>query len=59
MSTISPEVLALPIQERAALATQEAFRRAVEEHVREGLPMYVWRDRRVVAVSAEQLLEKT
>ena len=37
MSTVSPEVLALPIQERAALAMQEAFKKAVEEQVREGL----------------------
>jgi hypothetical protein len=49
MSTVSPEVLALPIQERAALAKQEAFKKAVEEHVCQGLPMYVWRDGKVVA----------
>jgi hypothetical protein len=36
--------------ERAAL---------VEEHVREGLPMYVWRDGKVAAVPAEELLEKS
>jgi hypothetical protein len=50
MSTVFPEVLALPMQERAAL---------VEEHVREGLPMYVWRDGKVAAVPAEELLEKS
>jgi hypothetical protein len=37
---------------------QEAFKKAVEEHVREGLPRYAWRDGRVVAVPAEELLEK-
>jgi hypothetical protein len=26
----------------------------VEEHAREGLPLYVWRDGRVVAVPAEE-----
>lgn len=59
MNTISPEVLALPIRERAALAMQAAFRKAVEEHLSEGLPMYVWRDGKVVAVPAEELLEKS
>ena len=43
MSTVSPEVLAFSIQERAALAMQEASKKAVEGPVREGLPMYVWR----------------
>ena len=59
MSTTSSEFLAFPFQERAALAMQEAFKKAVEEHVREGLPMYVWRDGKVVAAPAEELLEKT
>ena len=58
MSEIPAEIMALPIQERAALAMQAAFKKAVEEHVREGLPMYVWRDGKVVAVPAEELLEK-
>jgi hypothetical protein len=38
---------------------QEAFRKAVEEYVREGLPMYVWRDGKVVAVPAEKLIDKS
>jgi hypothetical protein len=38
---------------------QEAFKKAVEEHVHVGLPRYVWRDGKVVAVSAEELLEKS
>ena len=37
----------------------EAFKKAVEERVREGLPMYVWRDGKIVAVPAEELLEKS
>jgi hypothetical protein len=59
MITVSPEVLALPTQERAALAMQEVFKKAVEEHVREGLPMYVWRDGKVLAVPAEEFPEKS
>jgi len=53
------EIMALPIQERAALAMQAAFKKAVEEHAREGLPMYVWRDGKEVAVPAEEPLEKS
>lgn len=59
MSKTPDKIMALPIQKRAALAMQAAFKKAVEEHVREGLPMYVWRDGKVVAVPAEELLEKS
>jgi hypothetical protein len=59
MSEIPAEIMALPIQERAALAMQAAFQNAVEEHLRDGLPMYVWREGKVVAVPAEELLEKS
>jgi len=38
---------------------QEAFKKAVEEHVCQGLPMNVWRDGKVVAVPAEELLDKS
>jgi hypothetical protein len=58
MSNISKEILDLPIHERAIMAMRAAFRKAVEEHAREGLPMYVWRDEKVVAVPAEELLKK-
>ncbi len=38
---------------------QVAVRKAIEEHAREGLPMYIGRDGKVVAVPAEELLEKS
>ena len=59
MSAVPAEILALPIEERALIAFQVAVRKAIEEHAREGLPMYVWRDGKVVAVPAEELLEKS
>ena len=59
MSTVPAEILALPIEERALIAFRVAVRKAREEHAREGLPMYVWRDGKVVAVPAEELLEKS
>ncbi|HEY1423656.1 MAG TPA: hypothetical protein VGF20_09400 [Candidatus Acidoferrum sp.] len=58
MSKQSNRTPALSIQERAALAMDAALRKAIEEHAREGLPMYVWRDEKVVAVPAEELLKK-
>ena len=48
-------VLELPLFERAALAMEAAMERVIEEHVREGLPLYVWRDGKVVSVPAEEL----
>ena len=50
--------MALPIEERWLIVFQVAVRKAIEEHAREGLPMYVWREGKIVAVPAEELLEK-
>ena len=52
-------VLELPLLERATMALKAAVENAVEEHAREGLPMYIWRDGQVVAVPAEQLRKKS
>jgi hypothetical protein len=49
----------LPIEERALIAFQVAVRRAIEEHAREGLPMRVWRDGKVLAAPAEELRDKS
>jgi hypothetical protein len=48
-------VLELPLAERGLLALKAAVERVIEEHAREGLPLYIWRDGRVVAVPAEEL----
>jgi hypothetical protein len=58
MSPVPKHILELPIEERALLALRAAVNKAIEEHAREGLPMYVWRDEKVVAVPAEELLKK-
>jgi hypothetical protein len=55
---VPTEILALPIEERALIAFEVAVRKAIEEHAREGLPMYVWRDGKVVPVPAAELLDK-
>lgn len=48
-------VLELPLIERAELALKAAVERAMEEHAREGFPVYVWRDGKVVEISPEEL----
>ncbi len=41
------------------MALKAAVENAIEEHAREGLPMYIWRDGQVVAVPAEELRTKS
>jgi len=50
-----PNVLDLPLQERATMALEAAVEKVIEEHIREGLPLYIWRDGKVVAVPTEEL----
>lgn len=54
---ISPpaNILDLPLLERAEVAMKAAMERVIEEHIREGLPLYIWRDGKVVAVPPEEL----
>jgi hypothetical protein len=54
-----PNVLELPLLERAALAMKAAMEEVVEEHAREGLPLYIWRDGKVVAVPAGEFRKKS
>ena len=53
------EVLELPLLERATIALKAAVENAIEEHARAGLPMYVWRDGKVVEVPAEELRRRS
>jgi hypothetical protein len=55
MTKQAPNLLEVPLLERAAMALKEAIEEVVEEHGREGLPLYIWRDGKVVALPAEQL----
>jgi len=50
-------VLEMPLAERSLLALKAAVEKVIEEHAREGLPLYLWRDGKVVAVPAKDLLE--
>jgi hypothetical protein len=48
-------VLDLPLEERAAMALKAAVEKVVAEHARQGLPIYIWRDGRVVEVPPDEL----
>jgi hypothetical protein len=48
-------VLELPFEERALMALEAAVEKVWEEHAREGLPIYIWRDGKVVEVSPEEV----
>lgn len=53
--SFSLDVLELPVLERAEMAMKAAMEKVIEDHVREGLPLYIWRDGKVVAVPPEEL----
>ena len=59
MIALPSNILELPLEERALLALRAAVENAIEEHAREGLPMFIWRDGRVVAVPAEELRKRS
>lgn len=48
-------VLELPLEQRAEMALKAAVEKVIVEHARQGLPIYVLRDGRVVEVSPEEL----
>jgi len=55
MITPPSNILDLPLEERALMALEAAVEKVIEEHAREGLPLYIWRDGKVVAVPVEEL----
>jgi hypothetical protein len=48
-------VLDLPLEQRAEMALKAAIEKVIVEHARQGLPIYIWRDGRVVEVPPEEL----
>ena len=54
---ISPPVniLDLPLEVRALMALKEAVDEVIEDRIRLGLPLYIWRDGKVVAVPPDGL----
>ena len=50
----SKQILQLPIEKRAEIAFKLAVAKAIDEHTRLGLPVYVWRNSRVVKLSPKR-----
>jgi len=48
-------VLNLPLEQRAEMALKAAVERVLVEHARQGLPIYIWRDGKVVEVAPAEL----
>ncbi|HXW15550.1 MAG TPA: hypothetical protein VEN79_13665 [Terriglobia bacterium] len=48
-------VLELPLEQRAELAFRAAVEEVIIEHARQGLPIYIWREGKVVELSPEEL----
>jgi hypothetical protein len=55
MSRVSKSVLRLPLEKRAEIAFKEAVEEVIDEHARLGLPLYIWRDGKVVGLSAQEV----
>lgn len=56
MNKPSRDVMRLPIEERAQIAFKAAVAKAIREHARLGLPIYIWRNQRVVKLSPRTIL---
>jgi hypothetical protein len=50
-----PNVLDLPLIERADMAFKIAVENVMEENARAGLPVHVWRDGKIVKIEPEEL----
>jgi hypothetical protein len=48
-------VLELPLAQRAEMALKAAVEKVIVEHARKGLPIYIWREDKVVELSPEEL----
>jgi hypothetical protein len=59
MDKPSADILNLPLAVRAEMALKEAVQEVVEEHIRDGRPLYIWRDGKVVALSPQELRESS
>jgi hypothetical protein len=54
MKKPSKGVLRLPLHKRAEIAFQIAVAKAIDEHARLGLPVYIWRDGKVVELLPDE-----
>lgn len=47
------------LEDKAEVALKEAVKEVIENHKRTGLPLAIWRNGKVVKISASRLLRKT
>jgi hypothetical protein len=59
MKKPSRDVLRMPLEQPAEIAFKVAVARAIEEHTRLGLPVYVWRNGKVVKLSPSEVRNST
>ena len=59
MNKPSQDVMRLPIEKRAEMAFKAAVAKAIDEHARLGLPVYIWRNKRVVKLSPKTVLSSS
>ena len=55
MSVQIANLLDLPMEVRAEMALKEAVEEVMQDHIRSGRPIHIWRDGKVVEVSAQEL----
>ncbi len=55
MSAQIASLLDLPMEVRAEMALKAAVEKVIEDHIRSGRPIHIWRDGQVLEVSAEEL----
>ena len=51
-------ILKLPLHVRAQMALKEAVKEAIAEHARQGRPIFIWRNGKVVKISARELRKR-
>ncbi len=56
MRKLSETVKQLPIEQQAEIAFKAAVAKAINEHARLGLPVYIWRNNKVVKLSPRAVL---
>jgi hypothetical protein len=59
MKRAAKSVLRLPLEKRAEMAFREAVDEVIDEHARLGLPLHIWRNGKVVALSAQEVRDQT
>jgi hypothetical protein len=55
MTKPPPNVLELPLEQRAVMAFKAAVEKLIIDHARTGAPFYIWRDGKVIAMPKEEL----